>query len=343
MEESGYMSRAVFMFDRLMRGFGLNGRSIVALISGGACAIPAIMSTRTISDWKERLITIMVTPFISCSARIPVYIVLIGFVIPSTTVAGIFNAQGLAFMALYFLGIAAALLSAMVFKAILKSKSQGTLIQELPTYRIPYVKSILLTSYEKVKTFVIEAGKIILMISIVLWFLASFGPNEGMQTAEVQARQISIDMNLDETQTDDLIASKKLEASFAGNLGKLIEPAIAPLGFDWKIGIALISSFAAREVFVGTMATLYSIGSVDDELTIHEKMTKEINPLTGNPVYNFASALSLLLFYVFAMQCMSTLAIVKRETKSWKWPVVQFLFMSGIAYVVSLAIFQFLN
>lgn len=342
LEEIGYMSRAVFMFDRIMQKFGLNGRSIVALISGTACAIPAVMSTRTISNWKERMITIMVTPLVSCSARIPVYIVLIGFVVPSVTVGGIFNAQALAFMGLYLLGIFAALGSAYVFNKILKTDEQSFLMIHLPNYRTPEFKNIGLIVWEKVRAFTVEAGKIILVMSVVLWFLASFGPSVAMQNAEKEAITMAKQQQLNETQTDDLLASKAIEASYAGHLGKFIEPAIRPLGFDWKIGIALITSFAAREVFVGTMATIYSIGSVEDELSIKEKMAKE-KRANGQPVYDFATALSLLLFYVFAMQCMSTLAVVKRETNSWKWPTIQFFFMSAMAYLSSLAAYQLLS
>ncbi|MFK7946424.1 MAG: ferrous iron transport protein B [Saprospiraceae bacterium] len=339
LEEIGYMARAVFMFDRIMQKFGLNGRSIVALISGGACAIPAVMSTRTISNWKERLITIMVTPLISCSARIPVYIVLIGFVVPSVTIGGLFNAQALIFMGLYLLGIIAALGSAYVFNKILKTNEQSFLMIHLPNYRTPEFKNIGFIVWEKVRAFTVEAGKIILVVSLVLWVLASFGPSEAMQNAKNEALTIATEQQLDETQREDLLAAKTIEASYAGHLGKFIEPAIRPLGFDWKIGIALITSFAAREVFVGTMATIYSIGSVDDEGSIRDKMAKETRT-NGKPVYDFATALSLLLFYVFAMQCMSTLAVVKRETNSWKWPTIQFLFMSAMAYFSSLAVYQ---
>lgn len=343
LEEVGYMSRAVFMFDGVMRRFGLNGRSIVALVSSGACAIPAIMSTRTISNWKERLTTIMVAPLISCSARIPVYAVLVGFVVPSTTVLGIFNAQGLVFMGLYLLGIVAALVSAWVFKLILKSDEPSYLMIELPQYKTPIWKNIFYTVKEKVVTFIVEAGKVIFVISIVLWFLASYGPGEKMQLAEQNAKTEASAQSMDADDTENLIASYRLESSYAGHLGKLIEPTIAPLGFDWKMGIALISSFAAREVFVGTMATIYSIGNTDDELTIREKMAGEINPVTKLPVYNMATSLSLLIFYVFALQCMSTLAVTKRETKSWKWPAIQFTYMGVLAYLGSLIVFQILS
>lgn len=343
LEEVGYMSRAVFMFDHVMQKFGLNGRSIVALISGGACAIPAIMSTRTIANWKERLITIMVTPLISCSARIPVYTVLIAFVVPSVTVWGIFNAQGLAFMGLYLLSIVSALISAWVFKLILKSDERSFLMIELPTCKKPLMRNVLLTVKEKVGTFIMEAGKVILIISVILWFLASYGPVDKMAEAEIEASSLSTSRQLSELEAENLLASKKLEASYAGQLGKLMEPAIKPLGYDWKIGIALITSFAAREVFVGTMATIYSVGSADDELSLRERLGAEINPDTGGPRYDFATSLSLLLFYVFALQCMSTIAITKRETKSWKWAMIQFGFMGVLAYLSAFAAYQFFS
>ncbi len=343
LEEVGYMARAAFIFDRLMRWFGLNGRSIVALISGGACAIPAIMSTRTISNWKERLITILVTPFISCSARIPVYTVLIGFAVPAKTVAGFLNVQGLAFMGLYILGIAAALLSGLALKWVLRSKERSFLMLELPQYRTPVLRNVGLTVWEKVRAFIVEAGRIIMIISLILWVLSSYGPTKLMKAAEQDAVALAAEMQLDETATEDLLAARLIEASWAGQMGKLIEPAIRPLGFDWKIGIALITSFAAREVFVGTMATIYSIGSAqDDETSIRERMAKERNPVTGLPVYTMATAMSLLIFYVFAMQCMSTLAIVRRETNSWKWPLLQFVFMTGLAYLASFMVYQLL-
>ncbi len=343
LEEVGYMARAAYLFDNLMQRFGLNGRSIVALISGGACAVPAIMSTRTIGNEKERLITILVTPFISCSARIPVYTVLIGFVVPPMLIGGVFNLQGLAFMGLYLLGILAALGSAWVFKLILKGGQGSYLMLELPPYRLPVMRNVWLNVWTKVKTFVLEAGKIILIISLVLWVLANFGWGDRMARAEQSARQLAQTQRLDETATQNLVAAKRLEASFAGQVGQFIEPAIRPLGFDWKIGIALITSFAAREVFVGTMATIYSIGSESDEYHIRDRLAKEVDPLTGRPMYNLATSLSLLLFYVFAMQCMSTLAVVKRETDSWKWPVLQFVFMTGLAYLASLLAYQLLS
>lgn len=338
LEEIGYMARAVYMFDNIMQKFGLNGRSIVALISGGACAIPAIMSTRTISNWKERLITIMVTPLISCSARIPVFAVLIGFIIPNYKI-GFLNSQGLVFMILYLIGISAALMASYVFKKVLKSDEFSFLMLELPEYRKPHWKNVFYTLYEKVSSFMFGAGKIILLVSLVLWFLASFGPKIPMEQASNEAIIEASMLKADPQQTELLIASRKLEASYAGYAGRLIEPVIKPLGFDWKIGIALITSFAAREVFVGTISTLYSIGKDADNLTIRQKLQQEKNA-EGKPVFTMAVALSLVLFYLFAMQCVSTLATVYRETKSWKWPVIQFVYMTGTAYVVSFFVYQ---
>jgi ferrous iron transport protein B len=333
LEEVGYMARVVFMFDNIMQRFGLSGRSIVSLISGGACAVPAIMSTRTISNKKERLITIMVTPLISCSARIPVFAVLIGFIVPEIHI-GIFNARGLVFMALYLIGIAAALFASYVFKKILHSDEYSYLMLELPEYKKPHWKNVFFTLYEKVRSFVIGAGKIILMVSLVLWFLASFGPSKAMKQAENEAMIEASLLNSTPEQTELIVASKKLEASYAGIAGHIIEPIIKPLGFDWKIGIALITSFVAREVFVGTISTLYSIGKDADNMTIKQKLQQEKNA-DGQPVFTMAVALSLVLFYLFSMQCVSTLVTVYHETKSIKWPIIQFCYMTGAAYIVS--------
>lgn len=344
LEEVGYMARAAFMFDRIMQVFGLNGRSVVALISGGACAIPAVMSTRTIANWKERLITILVTPFISCSARIPVYTALIAFAVPQKSyLGGLFNAQGLAFMSLYLLGIAAALIAALIFKWVLKTTDSSFLMLELPEYRMPVMRNVGLTVWEKVKSFTLEAGKIILIISLALWILSSYGPGQKMEIAKTEAEISAQQLDLNQEDTDNLIAARQIEASYAGHIGKFLEPAIEPLGFDWKIGIALVTSFAAREVFVGTMATIYSIGSKEDEFSVRQRMALEVNPKTGEKVYNQATSWSLLLFYVFAMQCMSTLAVVRRETNSWKWPIIQFVFMTGLAYIASFVAYQLLS
>ncbi|MEL6388815.1 MAG: ferrous iron transport protein B [Bacteroidota bacterium] len=343
LEEVGYMSRAVFMFDGLMQKVGLNGRSIVALVSSGACAIPAIMSTRTIANWKERLITIMVAPLISCSARIPIYTVLIGFVVADHTVLGIFDSRGLAFMCLYLLGITVALVSAWVFKQFIRSGDHSFLMIELPQYKRPILQNVMLSLKEKVWSFVWDAGKIIFVISIILWFLGSYGPGTSMDKATDRAIEVSQQLEYTPDQQEGYVAAQRMEASYAGVLGKWIEPAISPLGYDWKMGIALITSFAAREVFVGTMATIYSVGGADDNTTLRERMAQEINPKTGGPRYDLATSASLLLFYVFAMQCMSTLAVTRRETNSWKWPIIQFLFMGALAYLSSFSAYQILS
>jgi len=343
LEQSGYMARVVYLFDRFMQRFGMNGKSLIAMVSSTACAIPAVMSTRTIPNWKERMITIMVAPLVSCSARIPVYIILIALVVPATTVFGVFNLQGLVFFGLYGLGILGALLSALAFKYILKSDERSFLMLELPDYKMPSWRNVLTVVKDKVLTFVWEAGRIIMVISVILWFLSSYGPSQKMALAESTTIEIAADSNLSPDEAADLLASKKLEASYAGHLGKFIEPIIEPLGFDWKIGIALITSFAAREVFVGTMATIYNVGSTENDFEIRKQMAAEINPKTGQKTFTFAVAMSLLVFYVFAMQCMSTLAVVRKETNSWKWPIIQFVFMTLMAYFGSMLTYQILS
>lgn len=341
LEESGYMSRVVFLMDRIMRRFGLSGKSVVPLVSGTACAIPAIMATRNIESWKERLITILVTPFTTCSARLPVYLIIIALVIPDQRVLGIFSLQGLTLMFLYLLGFGAALFSAWLLNKTLKIRSKTFFVVEMPNYKVPMFKNVAITVIEKTKSFVVGAGKIILAISIILWVLASYGPGDFNNASEIVAQQANAE-NLSEEELETKIASYKLEHSYIGILGKGIEPAVEPLGYDWKIGIAIVSSFAAREVFVGTLATIYSVGSEEEE-TIKNRMAAEVNPVLGTPQFNFASGVSLLLFYAFAMQCMSTLAVVRRETNSWKWPLWQLIAMSAIAYVVALAAYQFLK
>ncbi|WP_413999822.1 ferrous iron transport protein B [Flavobacterium sp. W1B] len=343
LEESGYMSRVVFLMDKIMRKFGLSGKSVVPLISGTACAIPAIMATRNIENWKERLITILVTPFTTCSARLPVYAIIIALVIPDNRIFGILNLQGLTLMLLYLLGFGMAIFSAYILNKILKIKGKTFFIVEMPNYKLPMFKNVAINVVEKTKAFVSGAGKIILAISIVLWFLASYGPGEKFNKAETIVAEKTKNNPLSETDFENEVASQKLENSYIGIMGKTIEPAISPLGYDWKIGIAIISSFAAREVFVGTLATIYSVGGSDNEVTIKNKMAAEINPVTGNKVFNFASGISLLLFYAFALQCASTLAITKKETNSWKWPLGQLIFMSGLAYIVALIAFQILK
>ena len=344
LEESGYMSRVVFLMDKGMRRYGLSGKSVVPLISGTACAIPAIMATRNIENWKERLITILVTPFTTCSARIPVYTILISIVIPDHRIFGLFNLQGLTLMLLYALGFLMAIVSAMILNKILQFKAKSFFVVEMPNYKIPYYKNVGLNVLEKTKAFVFGAGKIIISLSIILWFMASYGPTDSFKNAEKIIHTNAENSSLSNDELIDKVASFKLENSYIGIIGKSIEPAIAPLGYDWKIGIGIVASFAAREVFVGTMATIYSVGSHEEEVnTIKQRMRDEVDPDTGQPIYNFASGISLLLFYAFAMQCMSTLAIVKKETNSWKWPIIQLFVMSGFAYLVALLAFQVLK
>ncbi len=344
LEESGYMSRVMFLMDKIMRQFGLNGKSVVPLISSVACAVPAIMATRSIDNLKERLVTIFVTPLMSCSARIPVFTVLIGLIVPKEYVFGLFNLQGLALMGLYLLGFVSAILTALIMSKLLKTKEKSYFIMEFPTYKIPRWKNVGVTLVEKVKAFVFEAGKVILAISIVLWVLASYGPSDKMEIASKAAVLEAQGKNLSVSEADNLVAARKLEYSYAGYFGRFIEPSIRPLGFDWKIGIALITSFAAREVFIGTMATIYSVGDrSEDSDTVMEKMRQETNPETGKPMYTLAVSFSLLLFYVFAMQCMSTIAIVYKETKGWTWPTIQFFYMTGLAYLSSFIVYQLLS
>ncbi|MEN8250941.1 MAG: ferrous iron transport protein B [Bacteroidota bacterium] len=339
LEETGYMARVVFMMDKIMRKVGLNGKSVVPLISGMACAIPAIMASRNIENVKERLITIFVTPLISCSARLPVYTILIALVIPESYVFGFLNVQGLVLLGLYMMGFLSALVSAWVLQRIIKSEHRSFLIMELPTYKLPRWKNVGLSIFEKVRTFSWEAGRIIMAISIVLWVLASYGPTDQMNMADEHVLKSFNGASYTEEEYNTRLSSYKLENSYAAVMGKMIEPVIKPLGFDWKIGIALITSFAAREVFVGTMATLYSVQSTNEMESLKAKMKNEINPDTGEPVFTLPVGLSLMVFYVFAMQCMSTLAITFRETKSWKWPILQTVYMSGLAYVISWAVF----
>ena len=341
LEESGYMSRVVYMFDHIMQKFGLNGRSMVSLISSGACAIPAIMSTRTIGSWKERIITIMVAPLIPCSARIPVYTVLIALMVPAGLHYGPFNAQGLVFMALYLLGIVASLAVAFVMKLILKSDERSYLMLELPAYKKPIWSNVGLEVWDKLLAFVTNAGKVIVIISLGLWFLASYGPGNAIE--EVVNKVNETTLHLTPEQHQAVLQSAQLEASYAGIIGKWIEPAIAPLGFDWKIGISLITSFAAREVFVGTMATIYSIGGDAEESSVRERMAAELKPGTNQPMYDTATSMSLLIFYAFALQCMSTLAVTKKETNSWKWPAIQFVLMTGMAYLGSWLTYHLLS
>ena len=341
LEESGYMSRVVFLMDKIMRRFGLSGKSIVPLISGTACAIPAIMSARNIENWKERLITILITPFITCSARLPVYAILISLIIPEKRFLG-FSLQGLTLMALYLMAFVVAIGSAYILNKMLKLKCKSYFVVEMPSYKVPMFKNVALNVLEKTKAFVTGAGKIILAISIVLWFLGSHGPGNFNKAEEIIAQK-NANVRLQEGTFENQVNAYKLENSYIGIMGKTIEPVIKPLGYDWKIGIAVVSSFAAREVFVGTLATIYSVGSQsEEETTIKMKMSEDIDA-NGNKIFNFATGVSLLLFYAFAMQCVSTLAIVKKETNSWRWPLIQLAFMSGFAYIVALIAYQTLK
>lgn len=345
LEDTGYMTRVSFLMDRIMRRVGLSGKSTMPLVSGMACAVPAIMSTRGIENWKDRIITIMVTPLMSCSARLPVYTLLIGFLVPDEKLFGIMNLKGLMMLGMYLLGWAMAFVAAWVMKIFIRLREKSYYLMELPIYRLPRWKNVGMTMIEKAKVFVFDAGKVIITISIILWFLASFGPGQEMNAIESQYSKLKPETPSSQNEIDSRMQSEKLEASFAGHIGKFIEPVIRPLGFDWKIGIALITSFAAREVFVGTMATIYSVGSSNQSNfeAIRERMKNEIDPRTGKKVYSAAAAFSLMIFFAFAMQCMSTVAVVKRETKSWKWPLIQIAYMTGLAYVASLAVYQWLK
>ena len=341
LEETGYMARVTFLMDKLMRPFGLSGKSVVPLISGLACAVPAIMGARTIESWKDRMITIFVTPLMSCSARIPVYTVLVALVVPDRAAWGIFNLRGVALMALYLLGLFSALGSAWALKKLLKARERSYFIMEFPVYQWPRWKNVALTIYQKVSAFVLQAGRVIVAISVLLWVLASYGPGQQQAAAETRVRQAATAKSWDAMETSRQIASARLETSYAGKFGHLIEPAIRPLGYDWKIGIALLTSFAAREVFVGTISTIYSVGQDADMGTLQQKLAAEKDAV-GQPFFNPARGFSLLVFYVFAMQCMSTLAVTYRETKSWRWPLAQLIYMTGLAYAAAFVVYQVL-
>ena len=336
LEDSGYMARISFLTDKLMRKVGLNGKSVMPMISGFACAVPAIMSARNIENQKERLLTILITPLMSCSARLPVFTILIALIIPNTYYLGFLSLQGLVMMGMYLFGVVVALAVAWVAKWFIKIKEKSFFILELPVYRAPRWKNVAFTMVEKAKIFVFEAGKIIMVISLILWFLSSFGPNNRIERVTTRYEQLKMQQPDKEEELAKQEATEKLENSYAGIMGKAIEPIIKPLGYDWKIGIALITSFAAREVFVGTMATLYSVGDNADEndLTLKEKM-QGATRADGSKVYSLATGISLMVFYLLAMQCMSTIAIVKRETKTWKWPLIQLAYMTALAYVFS--------
>ena len=343
LEGTGYMARISYMLDRVMKRFGLSGKSVVPMMSGFACAIPAVMATRNVKNRKERLISIMVIPLLSCSARLPVYILLIGMFVPKEPIIGFFNLQGLTMMGFYLLGLVLALLIAGLMHWWMKTDQKQFFVMELPRYRFPQWRNVLLTMYQKAKIFTVEAGKIILIISVVLWVLASYGPSKQLQAVEDKYETIEQqrDLSVEEERSKN---QELLVNSYAGHIGKAIEPAIKPLGYDWKIGIALLTSFAAREVFVGTMATIYSVDAEEeDPISLRERMLAETDPDTGEKVYSLATVFSLLVFFAIAMQCMSTLAIVKRETKSWKWPVIQVVYLTVLAYVLSFVTYQLLS
>lgn len=337
LEGSGYMARAAFIMDGFMTRIGLHGRSVVPLMSGFACAIPGIMATRSIDNWRDRIITIMVLPFMSCSARLPVYALLIAAFIPQTTIIGFIDLQGLTFFGLYFFGIVMAVIAAMVMNRFFAKGSQSPFIMELPDYRMPKWSAVLYNVYDRGRIFVTEAGRIIIAISIVLWFLASF-PKTELPETQVSTVQPNIESSFSPLENPE---AYQLKHSYAGRFGNFIEPVIKPLGFDWKIGIGLITSFAAREVMVGTLNTIYSIeGDGQNVVTLKQKLVNDVNPETGEPVYSTATALSLMVFFALAMQCMSTIAIVRRETNSWKWPLIMFSYMTALAYICSFAIYQ---
>lgn len=343
LEETGYMARIGFLTDKIMRKVGLNGKSVMPMISGFACAVPAIMSVRNIENQKERLLTILVTPLMSCSARLPVYTILIALVIPKTYFLGFLSLQGLVMMGLYVFSVVIALVVSYVAKRFIKLKEKSFFILELPLYRHPRYKNVVITMIEKAKIFVFDAGKIIMVISLLLWALSSYGPGNRIEkvNTEYAQRLAAAPQNAEVIEKEKQTAL--LQNSYAGVMGQYIEPVIKPLGYDWKIGIALITSFAAREVFVGTMATLYSVDSDGaDEQTLRQKMHAAVKS-DGTKVYTLATGVSLMIFYLLAMQCMSTLAIVKRETRSWKWPIIQLVYMTGLAYILSLIAYQLLK
>jgi len=342
LEETGYMSRIVFLMDKIMRVFGLNGKSIVPLMSGTACAVPAIMVARNITSWKERLITILVTPFMTCSARLPVYAILISIIIPSKRIFGFLSLQATVLMLLYLIGFLTAILSAYALNKVLKIEKKSFFVVEMPNYKLPSLKNVIFEVLQKTKTFILTAGKIIFAISIILWFLASNGPSKFKNANQIVA-QNNPELNAKSESFTKNVDSYKLQHSYIGYMGHFIEPVIKPLGYDWKIGIALITSFAAREVFVGTLATIYSVENSGDTKTIQSRMKSEVNRETGKPRFDFATGMSLLLYYAFAMQCVSTLAVVKRETNSWRWPLLQLFFMTGLAYIVSFITYSVLS
>ena len=349
LDESGYMSRVVFLMDRIMRPFGLNGKGTIPLISGAACAIPAVMATRTIESWRERLIAILVTPFITCSARLPIYLIIIKLVIPQGNYF-FFDNQAVALFALYMLGVFMAIFSAWLLNKflVLKHTIKTHFIIEMPTYKVPLVRNVLLTVYEKSKAFVVNAGKIIFFMTVLIWFLQTHGLSEKYRNAETHTQQMAAQYGWNAEQKEHYLLSYRTENSLLGNMGKFVEPVFRPLGYDWKISIAVLGSFAARETFVSTLATIYSLGEVDveegeaEQRTVITRLQEEMRP-DGTPMFNLATGVSILLFFASAMQCISTFAIVRKETNSWKWAIIQWLFMTGFAYLSAFAAYQILS
>jgi len=341
LEDSGYMARISFLSDKLMRSVGLNGKSVMPMISGFACAVPAIMSARNIENRKERLLTILITPLMSCSARLPVYTTITALIIPNHYLFGFLSVQGLVLLGMYVAGVIVAMLVSYVANLIIKIKEKSFFILELPTYRSPRWSNLLPTMLGKAKIFILDAGKVIMIISLILWGLSSYGPGSTLKKIEADYKTSLRAPNADSLHLTKEYNAAKLENSYAGLIGKQLEPAIAPLGFDWRIGIALVTSFAAREVFVGTMATLFSVGEENEDGSLLNEKLKAATRNDGTPLFTLATGLSLMIFYVFAMQCMSTLAVVRRETKSWKWPLIQLVYMTGLAWLLSWTVFYF--
>jgi ferrous iron transport protein B len=315
LEDTGYMTRITFLMDKYMRKMGLHGKSILPIMSGYACAIPGIISTRTIDSWKERLVTILILPLISCAARLPVYVLMIGAFIPDVYIYDIIGLQGLVMVVMYFLGTITAFILAKVFSSVLSEKSNPTFIMELPPYRRPIARSVFKQLYTRGKLFLVNAGKIIMAISIIIWFLVSFPKNEGEYSS--------------------------IHDSYAGKIGHFVEPSIQPLGFDWKIGIGLITSFAAREVVVSTLSTIYNVQDDGDSMVnLKQAMIDDIDHRTGKHVFTPLVALSLMVFYVYAAQCMATFAVVRTETNTWKWPIFMIVYMTALAYMMSFIVFN---
>ncbi|MCO5253125.1 MAG: ferrous iron transport protein B [Bacteroidetes bacterium] len=341
LEETGYITRISFISDRFMRKFGLSGKSVIPLTGGLACAIPSIMAARTIENKAERLATIFIIPLMTCSARLPVYTLLISMLVPENSYVGLFNTRGLVLMGMYLLGFVSALLFALIFRLFIKAKTKNLFVLEMPELRPPRWKPLLYMLYKKCMMFLIGAGKVILIVSLILFFLKSFGPGDDMQ--QIKDRYAAEYGSILSTSVEQQQNAELLEASWIGRIGRVIEPAIKPLGYDWKIGIALTTSFAAREVFVGTMSAIYGLGDDEGEGGLRDMLQKQKDPLTGLPIYTFPVLISLLLFYAIALQCASTVAVVYKETKSLKYTAMQLVSMYGAAYIICALVFNILS